>query len=68
MFPHEKTYLFRNTAERLEYCVDYLKTTDADDPKWDNMDEEKAMHQIRRWCERYIEAYDDYHGGKPADD
>ena len=68
MSPHEKTYLFRNTSMHLECCVDYLKTTDADDPKWGNLDEEKAMHQIRKLCEQYIEAYDDYHGGKPADD
>ena len=68
MFPHEQPYLFRHTAMRLEYCVDALENTEWGALQWDNPEEEQASHRIRKWCERYITAYDHHHGDKPTSD
>jgi len=65
MFPHEASYLFRNTAQKLEYCTDQLENAEWGDLQWDCSEEEKASHEIREWSQRYIEAYDYLHGGKP---
>ena len=62
MFSHETPYLFRNTTMKLEYCCDLLDNIVLGDLKWDDPDEEKASHQLRERCERYITAYDSLHG------
>jgi len=68
MFPHEQPYLFRTTAMRLEYCVDELENTEWGDLQWNEPEEERASHEIRKWCERYIAACDYHHGDQPADE
>ena len=65
MFSYDKPFLFRNTASNLEYCTDTLENTEWNDLQWDCPNEEKASHQIREWCMRYIAAYDYHHGAKP---
>jgi hypothetical protein len=68
MFPHEEPYLFRNTSQKLGYCVDELENTEWGDLQWESPEEEKASQAIREWCQRYIAAYDYLHGAKPDND
>jgi hypothetical protein len=68
MLPHNRPYLFRNTATNLEYCADELENTEWGNLQWDDPDEEKALHKIREWCQRYVAAYDFLHGDKPDDE
>jgi hypothetical protein len=68
MLPHEKPCLFRNTALRLECCTDELESPVWSVIPWDNEAEERAMHEVRQWCERYIAAYDDHYGNNVTDE
>ena len=67
MLPHEQPFLFRNTSMRLGYCADELEHTEWGDLQWESQEEEKASHEIREWCQRYIAAHDFLHGKKPDD-
>ena len=60
MFSHDGCYLFRNTATNLEYCADHFEIADIGELEWEDKEEHEASHIIRKWCERYIAAYD-YH-------
>jgi len=53
---------------RLGYCADELEHTEWGDLQWECEEEEKASHEIREWCQRYIAAYDFLHGEKPEDE
>ena len=68
MFPHEQPYLFRNTAMRFGYCVDELENSEWGALQWDCQEDEHAASEIRKLCQRYIDAYDYLHSDKPADE
>jgi hypothetical protein len=68
MLPHEEPYLFRNTLQKLKYCVDELEDVERSDLQWASPEEEKASQKIRLWCQRYIDAYDCLPGTKPDDE